>query len=237
VKVELPKDGFDAVEQYKQIKTSILKSDLPRILRDEQKQHDFPKDYDLIMTAKGRQSKRKLYTLNPNFFNIGNVRSPTTFEFVAGDDWEIVVEAIRFAVQTFIRRAPARTGRYINSLDIQGKGSQLRGSGLNTAVQKYDRTDRIYVGPTVDYASTIEAGHFTGYYQNALRGGIIAYVVKQVRLKYGANISCRMIYMNLEGGRLMQPVLEFGVAGAFASNDARPGQNQRRRNKQARRRR
>ena len=236
MKLELPRDGLDATEQYKQIKNDILKLDLPHILADEQNNHNFPEDYDLIMTSKGKQTRRKLLRLDPNFFNIGNATRPTTFEFVAGDNWDIVMDAIRYAVQTFIRRAPALSGHYINSLDIQSNGTQVRGSGLNALATKLNRDDRIYVGPTAVYAAVLEAGHYTGYYANALRGGIIAYVSKQVRLKFGASVSCRLIYMTPMGARTMVPVLEFGVAGAFASNDTVPGKAARKRSSRAARR-
>lgn len=232
--VTLPKGLFDPVDQLAAIKREIIKQDLPRILASEQKK-GFPEDYNLIMTQRGRRTKRKLYTLSPQFFNIGNVRSPTTFEFIGDGSWELAVEAIKYAVSLFIRRAPARTGKYLNSLEIEAGGYRLRPGGLKRMATTLDAKDRIYVGPTVEYASTLEAGNYTGYYQNALRGGIMFYIAKAVNDKYGAAVSCRMIYMNLEGGKYAQPVLEFGIGGAFASNSTRPGTNIRRRARRSRR--
>jgi hypothetical protein len=234
VSVKIPKGGFEPAEELLAIKTAILKKDLPRILKTEQKK-GFPEEYDLLMTQRGRQTKRQLRTLNPAFFNIGNVKSPTTFEFVADGNWETVVEAIKFAVSAFVRRAPTLTGRYINSLEIETGGRQLRAGGLSRVTQTLNAKSTILLGPTAEYSSTIEAGHYTGYYANALRGGILYFVWREVVRKFGATVSCRMIYVNLAGSRLAQPVLEFGIAGAFASNATTPGTNIRRRARKARR--
>ena len=233
MKAALPKGGFGPVQELFEIKTAILKRDLPRILKEEQEK-GFPEDYALLMRQRGRQTKRKIYTLNPAFFNIGNVRSPTTFEFVADGTWEIVVEAIQFAVSVFIRRAPAPTGAYVNSLEIETGGRKLRPGGLSRVATTLTSESTVLLGPTVDYSSTIEAGHYTGYYQNALRDGILYFVWREVVKKFGAAVSCRMIYSNLADGKLAQPVLEFGIAGAFASNATKPGQNIRRRAREAR---
>ena len=235
MRLDLPKDMFDPVAELAAIKREIIKVDLPRILKAEQDK-GFPEDYTLLMTQRGRQTKRQLYTLSPEFFNIGNVRSPTTFEFVADGSWEQVVEAIKFAVATFIRRAPHRTGNYMNSLEIEAKGVRLRPGTLGNFVKTLDVKSSIYLGPTVDYAAALEAGHYTRYYQNPLRGGILFYVAQEVNRKYGASVACRMVYMNMKGSEYTQPVLEFGVAGAFASNSTRPGTNIRRRARRARRR-
>ena len=227
MKVTLPKNGWKATQQLLEIRTSILKKDLPNVIKDEQRSGDFPGEYDLIVTQKGKQAKRQLKTLSPYYFTIGTQSRPTLFEFVAGDDWGPVVDAIRFATSLFLRRAPMVSGDYASSLDIQGKGSRLRGTGLDQAVETYDSVDRIYVGPTVAYSAVIEAGHYTNYYQSALRGGIMAYIAKEVRKRYGANVSCRLVYRAIGGSRFPSPVLEFGVAGQFASVDKKPGSNKR----------
>ena len=232
MRLELPKDGLNAEAQYNEIKAAILRRDLPGILKQEQKQ-GFSEDYTLLMKSRGREARRKLETLSPAFFKIGTERSPTTFTFVSGVNWAQIAEAAQFAISIFRRHAPFRTGKYINSLSVQGRGRRISQRGIKKATEKFTEKDRLYIGPTAIYSATIEAGHFTGYYQNPKRSGIVYHVAKEVNAKYGASVACRMVYTVLEGGKMNMPVLEFGPAGSFASNSTRPGQNIRRRKRQA----
>jgi hypothetical protein len=235
MRLELPRDGLNAEAQYNEIKAAILRQDLPNILGQEQKR-GFPKEYTLLMKQRGSEARRKLSTLSPAFFKIGTELSPTTFTFVSGANWAQVAEAAEYAIGVFKRHAPFRTGRYINSLSVQGQGRGISQRGIKKATEKFTEKDRLYIGPTVIYSASLEAGHFTGYYKNAKRGGILYHVAKEVNVKYGVTVACRMIYTILVGGKMAMPVLEFGVAGAFASNSTRPGKNRRRRKAAARRR-
>jgi len=232
MRLELPRDGLNAEAQYNEIKAAILRQDLPNILGQEQKR-GFPKEYTLLMKQRGSEARRKLSTLSPAFFKIGTELSPTTFTFVSGANWAQVAEAAEYAIGVFKRHAPFRTGRYINSLLVQGQGRGISQRGIKKATEKFTEKDRLYIGPTVIYSASLEAGHFTGYYKNAKRGGILYYVAKEVNAKYGAKVACRMVYTVLGGGKMAMPVLEFGVAGAFASNSTRPGKNRRRRARKA----
>ncbi len=235
MRLELPRDGLNAEAQYNEIKAAILRQDLPNILGQEQKR-GFPKEYTLLMKQRGSEARRKLSTLSPAFFKIGTELSPTTFTFVSGANWAQVAEAAEYAIGVFKRHAPFRTGRYINSLLVQGQGRGISQRGIKTATQKFTEKDRLYIRPAVIYSASLEAGHFTGYYKNAKRGGILYYVAKEVNAKYGAKVACRMVYTVMEGDKgeiRAAPVLEFGVAGAFASNSTRPGKNRRRRARKA----
>ena len=232
MRLELPRDGLNAEAQYNEIKAAILRQDLPNILGQEQKR-GFPKEYTLLMKQRGSEARRKLSTLSPAFFKIGTELSPTTFTFVSGANWAQVAEAAEYAIGVFKRHAPFRTARYINSLSVQGQGRSISQRGIKTATQKFTEKDRLYIRPAVIYSASLEAGHFTGYYKNAKRGGILYHVAKEVNAKYGAKVACRMVYTVLGGGKMAMPVLEFGVAGAFASNSTRPGKNRRRRARKA----
>ena len=211
-------DDFSPEKQLRQVKASIIRGDLPNILSREQRK-GFPKKYTLLLRQRGRETRRKLGTLHPDFFNIGTITRPTEINFVAGEGMQEVVEAVEFASLLFIRRAPVRSGKYVNSARVWVNGVERRPSRIDP--KKLSEGSSILFGPTAEYASTIEAGHFTGYYQNALRGGIMRYVTDAVRSKFGASVAVRMIYRPY--GNIMVPLIEFGPAGAFTFSLGKTG--------------
>ncbi len=160
MRLELPRDGLNAEAQYNEIKAAILRQDLPNILGQEQKR-GFPKEYTLLMKQRGSEARRKLSTLSPAFFKIGTELSPTTFTFVSGANWAQVAEAAEYAIGVFKRHAPFRTGRYINSLLVQGQGRGISQRGIKKATEKFTEKDRLYIRPAVIYSASLEAGHFT----------------------------------------------------------------------------
>ena len=223
---------FSPEVQLRQVKASILRGDLPSIINREKKK-GFPDKYTLLLKQRGRETRRKLGTLHPDFFNIGTIARPTEINIVAGEGMQEVVEAVEFASLLFIRRAPVRSGKYVNSAKVWVNGVERRPSRIDP--KKLSEGSSILFGPTAEYASTIEAGHFTGYYQNALRGGIMRYITEAVRSKFGASVAVRMIYRPY--GNMMVPLIEFGPAGAFPYSLGNTGANARRRSRQARRKR
>ena len=221
---------FSPEVQLRQVKASIIRGDLPNILSREQRK-GFPKKYTLLLRQRGRETKRKLGTLHPDFFNIGTIARPTEINFVAGEGFASVVEAVEFASLLFIRRAPVRSGDYVGSAKVWVNGVERRPSRIRPDQLKEGTS--ILFGPTTTYASTIEAGHYTGYYDNALRGGIVRYVTEAVRDKYGASVAVRMVYRPY--GKTMIPLIEFGPAGAFPYSLGDTGSRSRRRARAARR--
>jgi hypothetical protein len=221
VTIELPRDGLDAIEQYDSIKTLILRRDIPGWLEAEQKK-GFPKKYELLVTQRGKQSRRSLASMSPAFFNIGTDAKPTTFEFVGGATWELVADAVEWAIARFRRTAPYREGKYSRSLMLLIGSRTAAAYNLRNITKAFTEKDRLYIAPTVAYANMLEVGYFTGYYKNARKGlGIMYYLAQEVNAKYGASVACRMIYVGMAGGGTV-PALEFGVAGAFPSNSTRP---------------
>ena len=225
-------DNFSPEVQLRQVKASIIRQDLPQILKREQAK-GFPKKYDLLLRQKGRETKRQISTLSPDFFNIGTLTRPTEINFVAGEGTQTMIEAIEFASRLFIRRAPFETGRYQRSAQVWIDGIPRSPGRLRPETFKPGSV--VQFGPTTEYASTIEAGHHTGYYNHSLRGGIVRYVAQTVRDKYGASISVRMTYRPY--GKKMIPIIEFGPAGAFTFSLGNTGANAQRRARSSRRRR
>ena len=217
--------------QLRQVKASIIRQDLPNILRQEQRD-GFPRKYTLLLRQRGRETRRKLSTLQPRFFNIGTLARPTEINFVAGEGMQEVVEAVEFASLLFRRRAPVRSGDYVSSARMWVNGVERRPSRVNPETLR--EGTRILFGPTTLYASTIEAGHHTGFYRNALRGGIVRYVTEAVRNRYGASVAVRMVYQ--PRNNMMIPLIEFGPAGAFPFSLGGTGANARRRARERRRR-
>ena len=221
---DLKFDSFSPDAQLRQVKASIVRGDLPQILKREQAK-GFPKKYTLLLRQKGRETRRQLSTLSPDFFNIGTRRRPTEVNFVAGDGWDSVVEAVEFASRLFVRRAPVDTGAYSRSATVTVDGVPMRTTRIRP--ERLKDSSRILFGPDIAYASTIEAGHFRRYYENPLRGGIVRYVAEAVRDKYGASVAVRLVYRT--NGKYMVPKLEFGPAGAFPYSLGKTGARSRRR--------
>ena len=223
-------DNFSPGVQLRQVKSSIIRQDLPQILAREQRR-GFPKKYTLLLRQRNRETRRKIGTLHPDFFNIGTRTRPTEINFVAGEGMQSVVEAVEFASLLFRRRAPVRSGDYVNSARMWVNGVERRPSRIDP--DKLKKGASILFGPTTIYASTIEAGHYMGFYKNALRGGIVRYVTEAVRDKYGASVAVRMVYQ--PRNKMMIPLIEFGPAGAFPYSLGRTGFRARQRARAARR--
>ena len=217
-------DNLSPEVQLRQVKASILRRDLPQILRKEQTK-GFPKKYTLLLKQGARETKRQLSTLSPDFFTIGTLTRPTEINFVAGEGWQSVVEAVEFASRLFVRRAPVETSKYLNSAKVDVDGVSMRTTAIRA--DRLKDSSRILFGPDTDYASTIEAGHYKGYYDQPLRGGILRYIAEAVRDKYGASVAVRLVYRT--NGRYMVPKLEFAPGGAFAYSLGRVGAGRRRR--------
>ena len=209
---------FSPEVQLRQVKASILRGDLPNILSREQRK-GFPKKYTLLLRQRGRETKRKLGTLHPDFFKIGTIARPTEINFVAGEGMQDVVKAVEFAARLFVRRAPVETGDYVGSAKVLVNGVPMRTTGIRP--DKLADGTTIFFGPDVPYASTIEAGHYTGYYNQPLRGGIMRYVAEAVRDKFGASVAVRLVYRT--NGKYMVPQIEFGPAGAFTFSLGKTG--------------
>ena len=211
-------DDFSPDKQLLQVKTSIVRGDLPQILGREQRK-GFPKKYQLLVRQRGRETRRQLKTLSPYYFKIGTMGRPTEFNFVAGEGFDTMLEAVAFASALFTRRAPYVSGEYLRSARVTLNGAETRVSAINK--EKLTEASRVFFGPTVPYAAVIESGHYTKYYQPSLRGGIMRYIINAVRDKFGASVSVRLVYVF--NGVYSIPQIEFGPAGAFAFKLARTG--------------
>jgi len=231
ITVDVP--DFSPVEQLRQVKNSIIKKDLPNIIKTEQQKNDFPDEYELLVTNKGSTRKRQLSTLSADYLKIGTTGKPLLFDVVTEGGWESVFDAVAYAGSRFIRRAPYVSGQYERSAVVEAAGFRIRPGSLNSIKDRLTPDAEIYFGPTAKYAAVIEAGHFTGYYQNASRGGIVYAVAEDVRAKFGNTVGINFEYQTL-GGTVV-PIIVFGQPGKVVWRPTRPGTNIRRRKRRGKR--
>jgi hypothetical protein len=202
-------------------------------LRTEQRR-GFPDDYTLFLKQGGKESRRKLGTLSPYYFKIGTASRPTVARFVAGNDWQGVVDDLRRAFRIFLQRAPQRSGKYRRSLKFFLNGTQTTQGKLGRMAKNNEFKDGDIIGmaPDVEYASALEAGFYTKYYKTRrLTGGILAYIATYL-IQRSPN-SIRLAYQYR--GKYNQPIVEFSLPGAFRASVGDVGQQVKRRRRAARR--
>lgn len=227
IKVDLDlKDVRDDIDlQVNNILTSVLRNDIPAILRAEQQQGfpTDPEDYTLILRNRGREARRQLSTIQPQYLKLGSARSPLEFTFTSkGGGFEQAVSAAIIAFEMIRRRAPVDEGHYLESLGffVAGGGREIALARRSLLTFDFKDEDSIYIGSTVPYSTTIEKGFYKGYYEDQTRkGGILYWVTRQIRKQYGDRVAIRFKYTKSFG--VIMPVIEFGRKGDFLSKDWR----------------
>lgn len=232
----------DIDQQVETILQDVVKRVVPEALREAQRD-GFPEDEDdyvLLLRNRGRESRRKLASINTRYLKIGTKRSPLEFKFVStsGGFASIVPIAIK-AYLMARKRAPYDEGDYLQNLGLFVGDSRYQVAVTIAQLRtfKFASTDSIFIASPVPYASTIEAGFYKGYYQDQTRsGGIMLHATRSLRKLFGSKAAIRHRYISMYV-KYQVPVIEIAPLGAFASNDVLPGkaESRRRRRKRGRR--
>ncbi len=225
-KIEIADVKKDLDKQIEGIFSNILTKNIPAIL----KKHDIqdPKSYTLLLKNRGSTRRRQLETIKPVYLKIGT--GQPRFDFVVGEgSYQTTAEVAVNAYNLAVRRAPHRTGNYINNLTyfvISGAYS-VKMSWFGLKNYQYKKGDTIVITSTVPYASVIEAGFYKRYYNTEdLPGGILHKVAKDIYKNDGDKVAVSFRYMKLEGGTL--PCIVLAPLGQFAPTFTAPGSYQRR---------
>lgn len=209
---------FDAKRNFDAIKAAIVRNDLPAALKIGQSKGfpTDPEDYQLFVKTGGREVRRQLSTISPDYIKIGSTTRPTEFRFEAKSGGDIM-PIVRAAYALAVKRAPVRTGRYQGAMTvIDAGGGQLTYGGLNGTSEE---EQHYYVTNAAAYASIIEAGFYRKRYKTQkLPQGILYWVAQQIRREYSGQASVRFVYIS--GGL---PAVEIGPPGAFPGLDKTPG--------------
>lgn len=231
LQVEYPDFAKRLEQDIFDIKKLVVDKDVPQFLKRMQQQENFPTDpddYTLFLRNRGRETKRKLQTIRPQYLKIGTKTTPLSFRFVANTSSEEALEAVKYAYSLARKRAPVRTGEYFDSIVTSTRAGNFEPRSARAS--DFSDDTRFYVSSATAYSAIIEAGFYTKYYKTErLPQGIFYWVTLQVRKKFGNKISIRFFYLSGSGGRGTWPVIEIGRAGLFAGRDKRPGKAARRR--------
>lgn len=216
------KGMFEASSQLNTIKERILR-DVHGSLKLARRM-GFPDTYkQLLLTNKGRTTKRQLKTIQAKYLSIGTDKKPLSFEFIYEQSWEKPIDAAADAWDRLIRRAPVKSGKYAENFRIMVGNRELTGRLTN---HKFKEGDTIVIVNMVPYAATIEAGFYKRYYETQkLSQGIMYWVTQRLRRRYGNDISVRFRYY--QGDKYQLPAIEIAPAGTFTTKDSRPGQKKR----------
>lgn len=225
-KIEIADVKKDLDKQIDGIFFNILTKNIPAVL----KKHNIedPKSYTLLLKNRGSTRRRQLDTIRPMYLKIGT--GQPRFDFVVGEgSYQITAEIAVQAYNLAARRAPHRTGNYINNLTyfvINGAYSvQMSWFGLKN--YPFKKGDMIAVTSAVAYASVIEAGFYKRYYATEnLPGGILHKVAKDIFKKDGEKVAVSFRYLRLDGGTF--PCIVLAPLGQFAPTFTAPGSHQRR---------
>lgn len=219
----------------------VLKVDVPAALRSAQAK-GFPldpNDYALLLRNRGKESRRKLSTVQAKYLTIGTARSPLSFTFVAKHevDVELLAKVALLTLERAFKRSPVRSGQYRRELDIYVGGLQTRRRLFGKLTDTYKSGESVFIMSPVAYASIIEHGFYKKYYVSRKRnGGILINVARAIRRIYGDRLAIRFIYVSatkrgfedLGAGYGTFPAIQIGVKGSFAAVDTLPGTNKRR---------
>lgn len=229
VSVKIPEFAEGLEQDLFDIKKNIVRSDIPQYLKAQQREGfpDDPDEYTLFLRNRGREQKRKLETIRPQYLKIGTKRTPLSFNFVALSNIQDVLDAVKFAYKEARKRAPVRTGQYYDSIVVSA-GTRLIDI-YAARPSDFDEDTTFYISSATAYSAIIEWGFYKKYYKTqSLPKGILYWVTQKTRKAYEGKISIRFRYLaGSEGGTY--PVIEIARAGEFAGNDRRPGSSRRRR--------
>lgn len=210
-------------------------------LREHQAGDQFPddeKDYSTLVRINGREQKRQIRTVRPQYLKIGSQRSPTSISFVATGNVGDMALAARFAYQWLRKRAPVHKGNYRNSITIRIKrgasgdeGVRVQSAHMLSKIQ-LDADHVIQIAPEVvriskkypsgyPYALRVEAGYYRNLYKRKLTKGVMYYVARQIQRKFRNRIAARFRYVGYKGGGTF-PVIEIAAPGTFASKSSVP---------------
>lgn len=215
ITVKYPKVLVDIEEDLLEIKTAIVKRDIPSILAAEQAAGfpEDPEDYQVFLKSRGKTTRRQLSTLRPDYLRI-----PFTVQIVPFGDMSIVVDAVLFAYGQARARAPVKSGSYKGNIAI---GSD-NGTSINADPESMDRRTVFYISAGEIYSAIIEWGFYSGYYKTGSRpDGIMYNAAKLTQKKFGNEISVQYKY---PGG---EPTIFIAAAGVLPEAFRRPGSDSR----------
>ena len=219
----------DLDKQLDSIFKKVLSTDIPKVLA----KHDLedPDSYTLLLRNRGRTVRRKLSTIRSEYLRLG--KDQPEFRFVVGQGDSKLIK--KYAVQMFqaaVRRAPARTGKYVGGMSyyVGSRNALIQMSSYGLSRYPLEAGESIYITSDVAYATALEAGFFKGYYQTQdLPGGILYFIARQFSKTLGNQIAISFEYINFNGGTF--PAIRIGTLGSFSPRLTRPGSSTRRRRK------
>ncbi|MCA0939343.1 hypothetical protein LCM28_05595 [Salipiger pacificus] len=183
-----------------------------------------PNKRELFLRNRGRESRRNFSTILPQY-----LRTPFRLTWY---NREIVntgkmVEAAYYAYRRMYDRAPVVSGDYRGSITIYLNDQPQHFGSLANA--ELDENSIIMVGPAIRYATTIERGFASRYYETRIiPGGIVRPIAKMVRDTFGAEVSCQFVYRSISGAVAQSsrknvgiPCIMIGAPGVFTQNDHR----------------
>lgn len=197
------------------------------IMLDEVKAGRFPESpfrRELYLRNRGRESRRNFSKIAPPYLRIPFTL--TWYNLDAASEGKMR-EAAYYAYRRLYDRAPERSGAYKSAITIFLNDSPLQFSALANA--ELDSSSIIMITPAIRYATTIERGFYSGYYETQkIPGGVVRPVAKMVRDAYGASVSCQFVYRSISGRVAVSsrrnvgvPAIMIGAPGTFRQNDAR----------------
>lgn len=233
-----PKLIVELSEELAEVRRGIIR-DAKQIL--EQEQTDGFGEAEIIVVNRGRQSRRKLSTLNSlaPFIKIGTKNTPFEIRFVRRGAVGQLFEAAQFAWREVHRVAPRLTGDYLGSIamvarPLTGPDKRLTLGQLQqykSGAKRWPTGQVIAIHATAAHAVIIEAGFFTDYYKtnNALNGrGIFWGATQSTRERYGETNSIWFQFKGNQGGRGTWPEIVIAPPGTPQKRDSKPGQAARR---------
>ncbi|MBT8169673.1 hypothetical protein [Falsiruegeria litorea] len=216
-------DMFNPEASIAEINRQILNREIKgRAARLAARDYGFDPQTDrVVLTNRRRTNRRKLATIHSDY-----LRLPWSVEFVGGVDVEALTAASREALRLLRRRAPVRSGKYLESTTMRLNGLPVR----KLVKGNIDRESTIWISPLVPYSNTIELGFYRDYYETErIAGGIVRPIARALRKKFGKSVSIRFVFIPGPRGAGTMPGIEIAAKGTIPENDARPGLSNKRR--------